>query len=216
LSKKIEDSVSKHLYHLLMSASNAKIILLSGTPIINYPNEIGITFNILQGYIKTWKLSLTFQSQNKIAKSTFEELFKSTVLGGNVVDYIEYNSSNTTLSVTRNPFGFVNKTSKSVYEGVRLTDRGDITDEDFIGHITRLLQTIQIKVRNVQVDMHKVLPDQLDEFKDLFIDHENNLINANLFKRRILGSSSYFRSVQENLMPRYTKGSNFYSGCGNE
>jgi len=153
---------------------------------------------------------LTFQSQNKIAKSTFEELFKSTVLGGNVVDYIEYNSSNTTLSVTRNPFGFVNKTSKSVYEGVRLTDRGDITDEDFIGHITRLLQTIQIKVRNVQVDMHKVLPDQLDEFKDLFIDHENNLINANLFKRRILGSSSYFRSVQENLMPRYTKGSNFF------
>ena len=210
LSKKIEDSVSKHLYHLLMSASNAKIILLSGTPIINYPNEIGITFNILQGYIKTWKLSLTFQSQNKIAKSTFEELFKSTVLGGNVVDYIEYNSSNTTLSITRNPFGFVNKTSKSVYEGVRLTDRGDITDEDFIGHITRLLQTIQIKVRNVQVDMHKVLPDQLDEFKDLFIDQENNLINANLFKRRILGSSSYFRSVQENLMPRYTKGSNFF------
>ena len=77
LSKKIEDSVSKHLYHLLMSASNAKIILLSGTPIINYPNEIGITFNILQGYIKTWKISLTFQSQNKIAKSTLRNCLKA-------------------------------------------------------------------------------------------------------------------------------------------
>ena len=210
LSKKIEDSVSKHLYHLLMSASNAKIILLSGTPIINYPNEIGIMFNILQGYIKTWKLSLTVQSQSKITKSTFDELFKSTVLGGNVVDYIDYNSSNTLLSITRNPFGFVNKTSKGIYEGVRLTERGDMADEDFMAHITRLLQTIQIKVRNVQIDMHKVLPDTLDEFKDLFIDRENNLINANLFKRRILGASSYFRSVQETLMPRYTKGSNFF------
>ena len=32
----------------------------------------------------------------------------------------------------------------------------------------------------------------------------------NLFKRRIVGLTSYFRSAQENLMPRFTKGKNFH------
>jgi SNF2 family DNA or RNA helicase len=41
-----------------LSANNARIILLTGTPVINYPNEFGILFNILRGYIKTWKIKL--------------------------------------------------------------------------------------------------------------------------------------------------------------
>jgi hypothetical protein len=39
-------SISYRLYEYLMSATNARIVLLSGTPIINYPNEIGVLFNI--------------------------------------------------------------------------------------------------------------------------------------------------------------------------
>ena len=30
-----------------MTADNCRIVLLTGTPIINYPNEIAILFNIL-------------------------------------------------------------------------------------------------------------------------------------------------------------------------
>ena len=45
-----------------MSAENCKIVLLSGTPIINYPNEIAIFFNILRGYIKTWNLVLDIKT----------------------------------------------------------------------------------------------------------------------------------------------------------
>ena len=34
---------------------------------INYPNELGILFNILRGYIKTWvfPLKIKYESQNK-------------------------------------------------------------------------------------------------------------------------------------------------------
>ena len=120
---KNSDSISLKLYELLMSAENAKIIMLSGTPIINYPNEIGILFNILRGYIKTWNLKLNINSERKITYDYFISLFKSTILGGNVTDYISYNANQTTLTITRNPFGFVNKTSKNKYEGVRLGDR---------------------------------------------------------------------------------------------
>ena len=48
------------------------------------------------------------------------------------MDYIHYNPPNTTLVITRNPFGFVNKTRKNTYEGVRIGDRGEMNDADFM------------------------------------------------------------------------------------
>ena len=36
------------LYDYLKSAKNTRIVLLSGTPIINYPNEIGIMMNMIR------------------------------------------------------------------------------------------------------------------------------------------------------------------------
>ena len=44
-------------------AENCKIVLLTGTPMINYPNEIAILFNILRGYIKTWTFPLNIKSR---------------------------------------------------------------------------------------------------------------------------------------------------------
>ena len=41
-----------------MMADNCRIVLLTGTPILNYPNEIGVLFNILRGYIKTFYFKL--------------------------------------------------------------------------------------------------------------------------------------------------------------
>ena len=62
------DALSMRLYQYLMSADNCKIVLLSGTPIINYPNEIAILFNILRGYIKTWSFPLNINTSKKINK----------------------------------------------------------------------------------------------------------------------------------------------------
>ena len=203
-------SASVEIYNLLMSAQNVKIVLLSGTPIINYPNEIAILFNMLRGYIKTWHFPLTINSERRVTTDTFKAMFKSTVLGGNVSDLVSYNSSGTTLTITRNPFGFVNKTSRGNYDGVRVGDRGEMTDDDFVKHITSILKKNKFSVRNVRVDLYKALPDKKDDFKALFIDSENNVTNMNLFKRRIVGLTSYFRSAQENLMPRFSKGKNFH------
>jgi hypothetical protein len=65
---KRKDSLPMRLYDMLMQAENVKIILLSGTPVINYPNEVAVIFNILRGYIKTWKIPLQITSQAKIDK----------------------------------------------------------------------------------------------------------------------------------------------------
>ena len=207
-----EDSLSMKLYEYLMDAQNTKVVFLTGTPIINYPNEISVMFNILRGRIETWSFPLTINEQRKINLEFFKKLFKSTVLGGNILDFMDYKSTSTTLVITRNPFGFVNNVKSKVYEGVHLDDTGNLSNEDFVKTVTEILKKNRITVNagGVKVSQYKALPDDLEGFKSYFINASNEVVNMDLFKRRILGLSSYFRSAQENLMPKYTKGENFH------
>jgi hypothetical protein len=206
-----EDTLSAKLYQYLMSADSARIVMLTGTPIINYPNEIAIMFNILRGYIKTWTFNLTINKERKVSNDFFKSIFKSTVLGGNIMDYMSYNPANTTLVITRNPFGFVNKTRKNTYEGVRIGDRGDISDSDFIRLVTKILvkNNITVTPEGTRVTTYKALPDTLAEFQSYFIDSSGEVKNMNLFKRRILGLTSYFRDMFS-LMPKYDKSEDFH------
>ena len=59
-----------------MAAENARVVFLTGTPVINYPNEIGILFNMLRGYIKTWSMKLNIGTGKKIIQKTIEKLAK--------------------------------------------------------------------------------------------------------------------------------------------
>jgi len=205
------ESLSMRLYEYLMSAQNCKIIFLSGTPIINYPNEIAILFNILRGYIKTWTFPLNIKTSRKINKEELLRLFEKFEL----LDYLDYKPSSKILTVTRNPFGFVNINKDGNYKGVsnfKVKNKGDINDNDFVKIITSILNNNEIDIisSNIQIDTYKALDDNLDAFQTRFIEPASgNLKNENLFKRRILGLTSYFRSAQEQLMPEYNKDTDF-------
>jgi hypothetical protein len=97
-------SIAYRLYHDLMDATNAKIVFLTGTPIINTPREIGILFNMLRGYIKTWTFSLEPTTSAKVNTDILTEEFRKEGLV--MYDYVEYTTNK--LVITRNPFGFVN------------------------------------------------------------------------------------------------------------
>jgi len=205
-------SLSMRLYDMLMNADNVKIILLTGTPVINYPNEIAIIFNILRGYIKTWKFPLQLGSQSKVDKKVLLKLFE----GVNSLDYLDYNDSSNVLTVTRNPFGFLNLDDKGQYKGVlRVSPEGEtpnLTDADFEKLILSTLKMRDISVTpgSITVETFKALPDSLDAFRSYFINSETGQVkNINMFQRRILGLTSYFRSAQEQLMPKYDKDMDF-------
>ena len=202
---RVKSSITLTLYSLLMRAQNVKIVLLTGTPIINYPNEIGILFNILRGYITTWSIKLDTQDQRQINTAYFQKVFNKE---GSTLDLIDYNPTKTTLMITRNPMGFV--TGKAL-GGAQLDRRGDITNTEFLAGVTRVLRENQLVIQpnGVSVEEYKALPDTLDEFKNFFMDSMGQLKNLNMFKRRILGLNSYFRSAQEGLMPKYDKQTDF-------
>ena len=295
------DSLSYMLYDALMRANNVKIILLTGTPIVNYPNELGILFNILRGYIRQWTLQLNIKSSAregfKLNKDTIMKILDRERF--NTYDYIEYSGNK--LTITRNPYGFINinkrdkrddadkrddkrddkrndkrkggaKTKKKIsekakpkvsnrktkkidpfikieknmiqlnppseeseplqleetieynnrinldphkgggieedYGGVELDDTGNISDVEFIRTLKQILSDNHIEIVEAGSNYQelKALPDDSENFLNNFVDTENTTIrNENMFKKRILGLTSYFRSAQESLLPRFVK-----------
>jgi hypothetical protein len=223
------------LYEMLLSARNARVVLLTGTPIVNYPNEIAILFNILRGYIKTWEIPIQVDSgpgagaenKSKVDVEFFRDLFSREKL----LDYLDYSSVKKTLYVTRNPFGFHNKYTRpnkyvgvsdernatATKEGTQIADvtvdnavifKDSMSDEDFEKRILHVLQRagVEVKKNNIYIRNYTALPDKLDKFLARFIDSKTNeLQNVELFKRRIIGLTSYFRSAQEELLPKYEK-----------
>ena len=195
------------LYDYLMAAENCRIVFLSGTPIINYPNEVGILFNILRGFIKTWNIPLNIRTARKINRDEMINIFSEL----QILDYMDYKPASKILTITKNPFGFININKDGVYKGVsnfKVGKRGEISDADFIKLVTAILNKNDIDVisSSIRVENFKALPDTLDSFKNYFINPTNNeLMNENLFKRRVLGLTYHFRSATEALCQNLIK-----------
>ena len=162
------ESLNQRLYEYLMTAENCRIVLLTGTPIINYPNEIGILFNILRGYIKTFTVPINVKTAGKVDESKIKSIIASDNTLSNLIDFVEYEPSFKQVTFTRNPFGFVNVYSKKKYDGVaNIGERGQITDDDLISKLGSSFggNGIDILRHGIKIDMYKALPDQLDQFK---------------------------------------------------
>ena len=202
------------MYELLLSAKNVRIVILSGTPLINYPNELGILFNILRGYIKTWNFEL------KITTKTDTQSFRQLFIKEKNLDYLDYNSSSKILTITKTPFDFydiINKKSEQ-YEGVsnlqQMKIKKEVSDSDFEENIKRILHTndITYSLKDNNIVNYKCLPDRLEEFIYLFLDEtftEKTIKNSEMLKKRIMGLTSYFKSAQEELLPRFDKQEDF-------
>jgi hypothetical protein len=234
------NSISYKLYDYLLSAENCKIVFLTGTPIINYPNEIGILFNMLRGYIKTFNFKVNITQGKKVDQRYIEKIFKRNLVSH---DYVKYNVSKKTIEITRNPYEFTTSyDDKSTYEGVGRDNLNKkcnkkikcakgyactkedkcepISDVVFVKMCIKVLETHGIDVvnksiigstngtsekkthNNDDISYYKALPDNKKEFENMFIDNKN-IKNIQLFQKRILGLTSYFRSAQEELMPAY-------------
>jgi hypothetical protein len=273
-------SMAYRLYHFLLSAQNAKVVLLTGTPIINYPNEIAVLFNILRGNIDNWVFTIgeggsgvgsgASAGSGRLTLDAFKSIFglagqpaagvagraKGAGAGagagagfakgiGLSFDYMDYNTRTKKLMITRNPFGFVRDYDavSSKYRGVirrgdpaatmttaggeaaagaasiavmdtTATENGLLSDAAFERAIVQKLRENGISVISATTSKQApftALPDKLDEFNGFFIDPATlEFKNRDLFIRRILGLTSYFRSAQEKLLPTYDAAANFH------
>ena len=140
LPKTTTDNVAYQLYTYLMSAIDARVVLLTGTPVINAPNEIAVLFNILRGYIQQWEIPISPEGQQIVSKADVANLLARTD-ETNVFDYLDVRANNTVV-ITRNPFGFVN-VSSTAPEGVK--DKTNKREEQVIAVKAKQVKTVKAK-----------------------------------------------------------------------
>ena len=80
-----------------MNPKYTRFIFLSGTPIINYPKELSVIFNILRGPITMFKYNIKLKNKNLDKFSEYLRNFP-------YIDYMKF--SETSIEVSQTPFGF--------------------------------------------------------------------------------------------------------------
>ena len=173
------------IYNYLMNAQNAKIIALSGTPIINDPFECAVLFNILRGYIEITYFRIIRVPAIFGQSSNFDELEKE-LMSNKYVDYVEFNKINMSIE-----FHLKIKNYSDIYR--------DVVDE-----LEKICQNHGLKVKFLDNKKLPLFPidDDGAVFRDYFVKEDlekgNRLKNEDIFKRRILGLVSYYKSNDGN------------------
>jgi len=167
------EEISYQLYELLMNAENCKIVMLTGTPIINYSYEMAILFNILRGTIPAWTMAGMDESQ---IQKDFPE-----------IDTIERKSDKITVTLLPNYFSWTDTMVKR-------------TNTDHKEFEQKLTSYAESKGSSIEKTSYKALPDDPKKFIEMFID-DNKLKNVHILKNRIAGLVSFFPDI-EGLMPK--------------
>jgi hypothetical protein len=92
--------------------------------------------------------------------------------------------------------------SKDAYAGVRLDGTGNISDTVFVETVIGILTNAKMEVSKGTVFHNMALPDKEEAFINMFVDVDSAIIkNDKLFKKRVLGLTSYFPNTHDTLLP---------------
>lgn len=220
------------IYHLLMDAVNARVVMLTANPFINNPIEISVFYNILRGYIKTHVYTIA-------SNGNFDsELAVNDIRGDNTTDYVSYDATHHKLNVTRNPFGFLSDHMPDANSHLVDVNKvranfpsGQLSPTDLKKLRQASVEALDASVEKIVMNhggafagspsivRHLALPDNYDDFVKTYIDFSTKrVINRNALMRRIVGLTSYFVNTNTQLFPRsdrimeYVEMSNFQYG----
>lgn len=194
--------IRKRLYDAIYNAKRCKVVALSGTPVINRPNEIAVLMNMLRGPIE--RITIPFKTT-----PTWDEEGMTTALRALPdVDTIEFNAVKKYILVTRNPPNF-----RSVYNekgdriAVQFKKEMDYiaVASDWVSSWKSKFETAigggELAIERVSTEQLECLPSNYSEFSAMFLDGLN-IKNPLLFQRRIQGLVSYFKGADERLIPK--------------
>jgi hypothetical protein len=187
-------------YRLLATARNSKIIGLSGTPLINFPEELGILTNLLGGYIHT--ASFTIKEGTKQNKLAVEQILKDNPF----IDFEEVSMTGSALSVmfTLVPEGMT-KVMKDGVLGIQQlpVDETSPTIQQVATEIVKLLSSNKLTImKEPEYNSEPLLPPIGEDFrKDFLEDNGYDLKNEVVLRKRLQGLISYYRGSKKELMP---------------
>jgi len=184
-------------YRLLMSAQNSKIIGLSGTPLINFPEELGILMNVLHGYIPTLEFTI-----GSVGASVQKEI-TAAMEKHPYVDFIRATADpaggGTKLLCSLLPYG-VRKISQEIGVQRIPEEEGIPTIDDIVQSIQKTIEDGGFKVSGLVKKAHELLPPFGEQFRDNFISG-SEIKNKIVLVKRLTGLVSYYKGSRTDLMP---------------
>ena len=198
-----KSELKTRFYDMIYRARNTKIVLLSGTPVINSPLEIALLMNLIRGPIERVRIGCSSViSWDEGMMTGFLKTLKD-------VDTIEYDSVKRQILLTRNPPYFESVLSEKG-ERIAVKYNKDFTQEpDILKWVDSFRSKFQEKIAGVELlpqdkllkEDLECLPSQFEEFAQTFIDGLQ-IKNALLFQRRIQGLVSYYKGADERLVAK--------------
>jgi len=194
--------IGQRIYDAMYYAKSCKVVLLSGTPVINRPNEIAYFMNLLRGPAE--RILIPVRELPTWDESGMTSYFRKMP----EVDTVEFNSVKRIIQVVRNPPHF-----KSVYgaSGGRIAvqydrDMDSKTSKDWVDSIRGSFGStfpggVLAAREYVSVEYLECLPTNFQEFVNTFIDGLD-VKNALLFQKRIQGLVSYYKGSDERMLPK--------------
>jgi len=194
-------SLARRIYNFMLNAKNIKLVLLSGTPIINQPYEIATLINLIRGPMIVHELELLKSSEppNKgiiLSKLKENNLYK-------YIDEIYYDKNSIFIMLLPTDFVRIGNDDNSLVE----KNKWLINESKILSEIIKVLAKIGLKIslKNKKVEQYYALPNIKEEFNKLFIDEEDpeniKVKNMDLFQRRILGTLSYYKTTGSDVFP---------------
>lgn len=180
ISRSLKDSSVCHsLYEMFYFAKNAKFILLTGTPIINYPRELAYLINLLRGpqYVYTLHFKDDTFDTTKIDKALSQNSY---------IDHYEISRVQKKVLLEFLPpyFRFQDKSNCLVKR-----ESIEKTPEQLFKELKKTLPF----TKDVTKEDYPLFPSKDDDFNAKYIDAEKgNVKNERLMMRRLAGCISYF------------------------
>jgi hypothetical protein len=177
------------LYKMLLKTPSCRFILLSGTPVINYPHEIAYVINLLKGSSKVIKYNLVSSDVaefDKIAETLDKE---------DVIDFYDIDHQHSALYVT-----LLERTRKDNADNIYVHRVDANTDaENVAKSLFDKLTKNGIKFTKKSpytLHSHYPMPLSKDDFNSTFVDFQNNVVlNPRLFMRRCMGTVSFYDTI---------------------
>ena len=197
-------------YRLFMNARNCKIIGLSGTPLINFPEELGIMMNIMHGAIQTIEFNVAVEAMRDV-RATIEKA----VATDENIDTVFFTASEGSMTVmlSRLPEQFVKVfgpvDAETEILGIKRRDPLDPvpTLQQVWDTFSQTLRADKVVIKGVpSFKAQELLPTWDTLFRAAFLQEDGiTLKNTSVLQKRIRGLVSYYRGIQGNVMPKVIK-----------
>jgi hypothetical protein len=195
VSKVINGGMVTPLYTRILTARRCRVLLLSGTPLVNRPAELAYLVNLVHGQVRVHALRLP----RLLEKEQEDRLRSCPALLE--LRQVPVQAAQAELRVRLAPEGFETRDG-----GATVQAAPGATERQQLQQVQAALAGMGVRGAGAWRPAYRLLlPLDTQEFDAHFVDAEENvLVNQEVLLRRVLGTVSYYPGHDRRMYPRMT------------